>query len=340
MRGQLRLDVRAEGPLCRDCPVRDPCGAAESDQACRTAWGDALTGGVNVLHPRNPDTWEYLREIDGPEFDDIVARAQERLQLPAFFHQIRPVRILRGELLDPMYAVGPAKTVDRRRVLRCERLRELTGLDQDQEVGLLLFGKDDVLERLWARRFEAAAAIAAGNYYFCVAPSYSNYTGRPRPEFLYNAKRSLVFFQLLQEHGAHAIPRVAWLHASDARRFARWANANPTVDVVALDLASSSEPYWRQEIALLALFDRLTRRRLSYLIHGPGTVARCVDLYRLLGLRRVHLTNARAIARPAAPGTSYVERFATERTVIDSARRLTVDANDQAASPGAVAFSR
>jgi hypothetical protein len=83
------------------------CGAAELDEACRPDWGDPERGGVNALHPYDPDTWEHLDEIGGAAFDDIVAQPQAALALPPFGHRIRPRSVLRGQLSDPMYYAGP-----------------------------------------------------------------------------------------------------------------------------------------------------------------------------------------------------------------------------------------
>lgn len=316
---QLRLAV-GPGPLCPDCALRPACGAAELDEACHAGWGTAARGGVNALHPRNPETSEYLEEVGGPGFDDVIARRQPRIQLPEFAHRIRVRRALRGTLDDPTYLIGP-EVVDRRRVLSCQELREHTGLAADQRVGLILFGKDSLLERLWVRRFMLVPEIANAGYDFCIPPSYSNYTDRPRPEYLYNVKRSLEFFQLLQIHRVPSIPRVAWVIDHDAARLATWVNANPSIDSVALDFADSSRAGWCRELRLLGTFDRLTRGRMSYLIHGPSVTDRCSDLYRRLGLNRVHLTNARAMARPPAPGKPYAARFARERRTVECAQR-------------------
>lgn len=329
---QLRLSIR--GPICDGCQLRETCGAADLDEACRAGWGDPAYGGVNALHPNDPETWEYLREVGGASFSDILAKPQSPITLPMFAHRIRPRRALRGQLKDSLYFVGP-ELVARRNIMSCTRLRELTGLHAEQRVGLLLFGPDAILEWLWPRRFLLVPHIAAAGYDFCVPPSYSNYSDRPRPEFLYNAKRSLEFFCLLQMHGIASIPRLCWLIEHDARRFAEWIAANPEVTTVALDVPSSSSITWRRELHLLALFDELTGERLSYLIHGPSVVGRCCDLYRLIDPDRVHITNCRAIARrPVGRGVSYRERLATQRRVVTLARRtVSLDAEPATTYP-------
>jgi hypothetical protein len=318
---QLELQL-GPGPLCGNCPLVIACGASERPEACQPGWGDPASGGVNVLHPRNPDTWSYLEEINGARFDDVRVGDRSALPLPAFMHQIRPVRALRGWLADGAYTVGPWKTIDQRAVMSCSEFREIVGIGPEQRVGLVLFGQDAILERMWERRLLLAPQIARANYDFCVAPSFSNYLGRPRPEYLYNAKRSLHFFDLLQTHGVTAIPRVAWLIDPDVARFAAWVEANPKLKLVALDLSSSSPSHWRREIEHLRTFDVMTQHRLSYFVHGPSRKGRFLDLYRLLDPERLHLSNSRAIAaRPARADMNYGERLATEQALVAAATR-------------------
>jgi hypothetical protein len=302
-----------------------PCGASDlADVACHPVWGHRQRGGVNALHPRNPDTWEHLREVGGVEFDDVIARRQLPIALPPFVQLVRPRKVLRDQLADSVYVVGPGVAA-RKRIPDCDTLRKLTRLRPHQRLGLLLFGQDRLLEWLWPRRADVADQIAAAGFDFCVSPSYSNYTGRPRPEFLFNVKRALVFFQLLQSRGIPTIARAAWVIERDVERFAKWTLANPAIESIALDLASSSARHWARELELLRLFDDSTGRCLSYLIHGPSVIHRCVDLYRLIEPGRICISNSRGIARPALAGTPYAERFATEKEIIDAARRV-VDA--------------
>lgn len=318
---QMALSL-GDGPLCATCAYRTPCGAAQLPEACRPTWGAPTYGGVNALHPLNPDTALHLAEVGGPEFSDIAVQPQLDLALPALVHQIRLRTALRGQLDGTTYAVGPQAALSRRRLKTAEHVRSVTGLRSDQKLGLVLFGRDRLLEELGPRRVRVARAIASAGYDFCIAPSYADYADRPRTEYLFNARRSLVFFALLQHHGVQAIPRLAWLIPHDAERFATWANENPALQLVALDIASSSAHDWRKALELLVLFDRLTDCRLSYLLHGPSVIERCIDLYRVVGTTRVHISNSRAISRPAVAGASFHERFETEQQVVDAAQRV------------------
>src|SRR5260370_518795 len=88
----------------------------------------------------------------------------------------------------------------------------------------------------------------------CAALPSTSFSPRhhPRPaEFLYNAKRSLVFFEMLQAEGVPPAPRLAWISAHDARRAARWCNEQEAVELVAMDLAVKQPREWANQLRLL-----------------------------------------------------------------------------------------
>ena len=162
-----RGGARSNLPDCqlrwRSAEPRNSTKPAKPDGAIRNeAASTRYTQGIPTPGP-------HLDEVGGAGFDDIVARASPRLELPAFVHQIRPRRALRAQLHDPRYIIGPG-AVDRATILTCSDLRELTGLGPDHRVGLVLFGKDEALERLWVRRYTLIPEIANAGYDFCVPP--------------------------------------------------------------------------------------------------------------------------------------------------------------------------
>jgi len=181
---------------------------------------------------------------------------------------------------------------ERAHVLRAAEFRETVGLSADQQLVLLLFDRDPILERLWEQSTRLLPEIAEAEYDAVVAPSYSIWLPRPRTEFLYNVKRSIVIFRALQQMKVPVIPRMAWVIEHDVRRFAEWA-ADPALEIVSLDLMTfRSDSDWRRQLDGLALFDRLTGRRLRYLVNGPTTVERYADLYNSVPPRRLSITNA------------------------------------------------
>ncbi len=110
-------------------------------------------------------------------------------------------------------------------------------MKQDQRLIVLLFDDDELLESMWTRGATLIRELVDAGFDALITPSFSTYTPRPRTDFLINAKRSLLYFKALQIAGANAIPRIAWTISHDARRIADWTRANPSVEMVALDLS-------------------------------------------------------------------------------------------------------
>lgn len=311
----LRLFDPGHGVLCAGCPWFEPCGAAESEEACRPHWGAAEFGGEHVLHPALPWTHEYLKSVQGPDFATVRAKPIELPTLPDYLPQIRVRSSLRGHLDESFYAVRAKEVIGRRQhVLPAATLRMTVGLAPKQKLALLLFDQDEILERLWNEGARLVPEIAEAAYDLVVSPSYSAWSPRPRPEFLYNAKRSLIVFRALQVTGACAVPRVTWAIEHDVRRFARWLSANPAIEIVALDWSTYRVPEdWRRQLQGLALLDGLTRRQLVYLINGPSTVERCVEIYSTVPERRVRITNS-TLAAPVNGAPRQLQLTSRDRT--------------------------
>jgi hypothetical protein len=197
--------------------------------------GIAEPGGPSVLHPSDPRTSAYLAAVGGAGFD-VAARPVVVPSFPPYLPQIRRRTALRGWLTERIYAVRANDVIGRRRhVLRADELRDSVGLEGTQQLVLLLFDRDPILERLWDEAKDLLPEIADAAFDAVVAPSFSIWTPRPRTEFLYQAKRSLIVFHALQRMNVPAIPRVAWLIEHDVQRWAEWASEE-AVRTVALDL--------------------------------------------------------------------------------------------------------
>ena len=290
--GQLPLFDRGFGSLCEGCDWFDDCGGAATDFACSPWRGIVEPGGESVLHPTQARTSHYLAAVGGPSFNVPILR-QALPALPPYLPQVRRRSALHGWLNERIYAVRAKDVVgERAHVLRAAEFRETVGLSADQQLVLLLFDRDPILERLWEQSTRLLPEIAEAEYDAVVAPSYSIWLPRPRTEFLYNVKRSIVIFRALQQMKVPVIPRMAWVIEHDVRRFAEWA-ADPALEIVSLDLMTfRSDSDWRRQLDGLALFDRLTGRRLRYLVNGPTTVERYADLYNSVPPRRLSITNA------------------------------------------------
>jgi hypothetical protein len=300
---QIRLFGPLTGTLCGGCEWLDVCGAAgDSDYACRSRAQTLRESGPGVLHARDPATARYLASVGGPEFNTITAAPVVLPVLPEYLPQLRTRSALAGSLDESIYAIRGDVAIGRRaEVLRADDLRGIVGLSAAQKLVLMLFCKDEVLERLWEESAVLLTGIAEAGYDLVVAPSYSTWTPRPRTEHLYNLKRSLIIYRALQRLGVRAVPRVAWVTRHDVRRFAAWLAANPWVELVAVDTSTyRSEQDWRRLLNGLELLERLSLGRLRYLINGPTISARHADVFGILASERVCWTSA-TLAPPPGP---------------------------------------
>lgn len=313
-KGQMTFDL-GEGSYCRDCIVRDACGDATTARACQPFFGEPRFGGVNVVHPDRHDFAAYFAEVGGPRFDEIRAAPVDLSPFPLMTPRVYPRRELAGHLHRPFYAVGADEAIfGRRYVLPANELREILDLWANQRLALMLYGKDEQLEGIWGRRRELVSQISEADYDFVSPPSFSVLVNHPPSEGLRNLKRSLLFFELLQEHGVPTAPRFAWLSEYDVDRAAQWCEANPDVRLLTLDLAIKHRAEWQRQIRLLWRFDQLTGQRLTFLIHGPAAESRLIELFGIMG-SRLRLTGSRAISRPRSSQLDFV-RFASEEEAV------------------------
>lgn len=294
------------------------------DRACRARWKGKAWGGRQALHPAFRITAEFLADVGGASFDGVAARPVQVPELPRYMSLVRMRRDLSGQLRNPAYGISAGEVIGTRsRPLSAEAVRELVGLDPDQLLVLLLFGKDKFLERLWNHRRRFLPELADAGFDLIVGPSYSLWEPRPRPEHLYALKRSLLIFEALQTLGAPIIPRVAWSVAKDAERLASWAADSPALSHVGIDLTTYCGVHaYAEQLELLERFDRLSGARLSYLVNGPSKLDRVQALYEAVSPERIHIANSRAIARDSAPGTTFREKEETEKNVVLAARRI------------------
>lgn len=312
---QLTLGDFGEGIYCGDCPARALCPYKAGPRACQDLYGEPRYGGVNVVHPARHDFAEHFTEIDGAGFETVEAIPIELPSLPRFTPRLYPRREFDSLLHGKFYAVGADEAViGRRQVLGADELREMVGLWSNQGLALMLFGKDQHLEKIWPRRYKIVEEIAECDYDFVGPPSYSALINHPPSEALRNLKRSLHLFELLQEAGVPTAPRLGWLSEADARRAAGWCDDNPTVGLITLDLAIKHQAEWRRQVLLLRFFDDATGHRMRYFIHGPNAEGRLVELFSFLG-DRLYLTGSRAISRPRDCAQDFV-RFAEEEEAV------------------------
>lgn len=295
---QSRLFDPGLRPLCAQCPWRRICGAADTSYACHPDPQKA-GGGRYALHPNNPDTADHLANVRGPEYTSVRAQPIALPTLPPYLPQVRNLRSLRSNLTEPIYAVRAQVVVGcRPDVLPAATLRKTVGLSPEQQIILLLFDDDEILERLLTADARLLRQLAEAGYDVVVPPSYSAWLPRPRPDFMFSAKRSLEVFAALQRLGIPSMPRLLWVIEHDVRRAADWVLENRAVEIIALDLQTYAKRprEYAQQLKGLKLFDRLTGRRLKYLINGIASETTIEAAFAVVPDRRVCITNATTAA--------------------------------------------
>ncbi|WP_445150697.1 hypothetical protein [Baekduia sp. Peel2402] len=275
-----------------ECPAASVCGLAYTEHACRAHQHPSDPGGEHVLHPRSNAFNDWFRALGGLDFEDVGARPLTLPTLGAYIPQIDNHRGLRGSLDGSVYAVRVRSVLRSKGVMRAAEVRERHELRADQQLILLLFDRDELLERLWTT--DMVMSIALARYDVVIAPSYSGWMPRPPVESLVNAKRSLAYYAALNEAGANAVPRMLWQAEHDVDRWADWVLSNlSAVRLVAIDLQTyRSASDWAMQMEGLTRFDERTGRHLSYLVNGPTTRPRIEELHDAVTAERLHLTNA------------------------------------------------
>lgn len=278
--------------------------------------------------------------MNGPEYETVEARPVLVPQLPSFLPQIRARSDNGGPLTEPVYGVRAFDVLRNRGVRSADDLRAQTGLSTHQQLVVLLFDRDLLLEQLWDDGMRLIPGLASAGYDLIVAPSYSAWTPRPRTEFMYSAKRSLEVFRLLQRFGANVIPRLVWNIEADVLRAAQWVTRNPGVAWIALDLATyRDDTAFAEQVEGLARFDSLTGQRMQYLINGPGTAYRCAQLYAAAHEDRLRITSTTFAAPPEQVPEGQLE-FAIEEPPDGIGRRCAAKRRILAEAAATVARDR
>jgi hypothetical protein len=193
---------------------------------------------------------------------------------------------------------------------------------------LILHGRDELLERLAAGGRPLLGQIANAEYALVLPPSFSLWEPRRRPDNLLSLRRSILWFQALQELGSNTVPRIGWVEPTDAERWAAWSNANPEVTAVSLDLMTYGHASFERAIALLAVFDELTGGRLHYLVNGVRAIRRIARLYQAAASTRVTVSDATLVRAPAAGRSNFAARTAEIEERCAHADRLVTAVED------------
>lgn len=232
-------------------------------------------GGYETISENHPDLDFRLAEIRNVGFGNVEARPVALPDLPNF---IPDVGAGNGKLLATSNIQCAATTIDRlispQKHKVSPDIHRVMNVTEDTEAVLLGYAEDNLLEGIWANRYQVASNLAKLD---CIitSPDFSVFPNQPHAERLINEKRSLIFFELLQSFGARVILTIHWFGPKDLRRWAAWLNNNTAVNMVALDLQMLTSPvFWQEALTQLAEFAQLLNRKIHFLITGPSTPMR------------------------------------------------------------------
>lgn len=264
-----------------------------------------------------------MDSVHGDDYSTESVPLTANYEFPTLIPQVRMLSSIATERSKPdVVSITADQAIGKRRKpLTAEQVRRELNLGVGTKIVLLLFGRDEVLERVWYEGPNLLPQLGTSEYDAITGPSFSKWHPRPRPEFLYQSKRSLIVSSQLAQFGAPVIPRVDWEVERDVERWAIWANSEADLEVVSLDWTSfHSRSAWNQRFELLRKFDQLTAERLRYIINGVKAPSRLELLTELLGDER--LTISCSIMGP--PGSrNWGERVSEMQGRIDYAHAST-----------------
>jgi hypothetical protein len=160
-----------------------------------------------------------------------------------------------------------------------QNLRARFGIPASSHVVLANFAKDAIVERMWTAQHNVVASIAASRLDAVIAPNYSVYWTEPRMEQLINIKRSLFNFAQLQAQGVPAIPHIYWRRQEDLHRWAEWIHANPSVNVISVNLQTfNSLDEWQFALRGLGWLVDALPPHILFILAGKASAERIARL--------------------------------------------------------------
>lgn len=283
--------VLRESPHCGPCPVRHLCGEGQTELGCSPDFQPTNGFAHHVLHASSPDFLARIVECNGLDLD-IDARPQNVPLLPPYFPQIRQwkrIEDLSGVAAVAIPLSGVIRLANAMQSMGSSA-KSILGLTQNQQLVVTGFAHDRFLENAWLRpeRTRLLKAIHAIEPDAAIAWGYSVWhydsTGRPypRPDHLYNLKRSLIVYASLQELGVAAIPHMYWGIRKDLDRWSEWLGDNISVSTISIDLQTvDSDTDWVGVMRDLSYFHDILPRDIRCVFNGICKAQRVQQLREL-----------------------------------------------------------
>ena len=245
----------------------------------------------HVMLPTNsPLIAELLAECRGLHFDNVVAS-------PLLLPDLRSVpfipivtgggkKLFSEKFILPYVGVTLNDALNNAKTHAKPDIRTACGVPADTKIILLAHGNDVVLGKFSKHQRTIFKELALQDIYLNVAPNNSVWEGHPEIERLINMKLPLVSYDLMSKAGLCTVPHFLWRgdRSEDLEVIARWLNRYPAVSMVAINLQTyQSQEDWQRVTAELQMLHSLIDHQIHFLIIGPSTDIRILDISHILG---------------------------------------------------------
>ncbi len=295
----LFTDTRSE-----NCPFGELL--EPDDNKC---FSQGLHSGYDFISEDHPDFAQWMADVRGVGFDDVIAKPSKKIDLPLYIPSITvgSRSLLQGTGIK-FFAVSLRDVVSPVRLSMAIDIRARLGLEPDSKLLLMNYAEDALIEKIWPIRMQIFPELAKLGFDLVTSINYSIWLDQPHPERLINTKRNLLTYSELQSFGMNTIPHIYWSGKKDLERWAVWLNNNPSVWCIAINLQTEREyrsGLWGETIEDLGFFIPLLKSAPHVLVTGASTLPRVQQLREIIP--SISVSNG-VCARRAASGYLLSEK--------------------------------
>lgn len=277
--GLHRMDGAMLGLGCESCELLEICGGNTrvGGGMCEIRCSGCDAGCDLVCLGKPEVLAQAVIEVGGFGFDDIGHMSCPEEILPRYMPMIHNGSSRERALRTEWAAVPLSVILQRPKGVptpianSARELREWFKLSPDTKLLLMGIDLDDQIEWYWGARSKGLVAALAGlGFSAAVVPNYSVSLRHPRPQHLYNRKRSLI---CAREWSAQGIPAIPYLQAVTPRDWLYWREfleEHPEVSIVAKEFQTGLANRRRGLIAIreLSRLQDALKRPLHLLARG------------------------------------------------------------------------
>ncbi len=284
----FRLDNTTISAGCLKCPLLKQCGGytrAGGGWSCMDRCASCDSSCDLVCLKKPGDFVRALLEIDGFDHGGIPALERPADALPRYV----PVLQHGFDHEVPLeWAAFPLRALMRFKGRRyapigvsAAEVRVRLGVSDATKILLVATGKDPPIESYWRwRRLHGAPdALAALGLSGAVAPNYSMFLEEPRPQHMFNRKRSLICASEWSAAGIGVVPYLQAVAPADWLYWEAFLREHVEVTHVAKEFQTglANPERGREAIDNLARLQRLLKRRLHVVAIGAARFRGLLD---------------------------------------------------------------